>query len=220
MKEAKGNPDVVDAVGAIQQLILKPEWKSLVQDVLENEQLTEQTQESIIAVANAIVTPLSLLVFAAELPQERVDVVKTLWKDTLEHICGKCDGGNQIMDTADEGQEQDLGAKRKLSFQKDEEDIQNSGLDDAFVEKLPESDPEHESSAEMNKVAPAEQTDLAEKESHDAPPPLESEKASKSQVKGLKSQQILARNAAKKGLVTGKTFHERTRSTKTVLHYG
>ena len=219
MKDAKGKTDIVEAVGAIQQLILKPEWKTLVQDVLENKQLTEKTQESIVAVANAIVTPLSLLVYAAELPQERVDAVKVLWNYALKHISGKCETEDHEDEVSDEGKEMDSGAKRKLDFQKEENEMQNSDMDDAFVGKLPDSDPENESSTEMEVDGPTEPEKPAEPEVHDAQPPAESAKASTSRVERPKSSKILAKQAAKKGFVTGKTFHERTRSTTMVLTY-
>ena len=95
MKEAKGKPDMVDALNAIQQVIMKPEWKSLVQDVLENVDLTLKTQESVVGVANAIVTPLSLMIYAAELPEERVEECRILWKETLKALGGEPDAKEQ-----------------------------------------------------------------------------------------------------------------------------
>ena len=218
MKGAKGKADVVDAVGSIQQLILKPEWKELIQDVLENEQLTERSQESIVAVANAIVTPLSLLVFAADLPPEQIEACKTLWKDTMGRIDDKCEPKGQQDEIIDQGEEKGPGAKRELNFQEIGKDTEDGSMDNAFVEDLPETDPPNEQeTAETEENSPTEQATIANNENQDTPPSLNSSKASKSKKKGLKRHQILASQAAKKGLVTGKTFHERTRSTITVL---
>ena len=218
MKGAKGKADVVDAVGAIQQLILKPEWKELIQDLLENEQLTERSQESIVAVANAIVTPLSLLVYAADLPPERIEACKTLWKDTMDKIDDKCDPKDHHDEIIDQGTDQGPGAKRELNFQETGKDTEDGSMDNAFVEEQPETDPPNEQEiAEMEENSSTKQATVANNENQDAPPSLNSSKASKSKKRGLKSHQILALQAAKKGLVTGKTFHERTRSTRMVL---
>ena len=217
MKEAKGKADVVDAVGSIQQLILKPEWKDLVQDVLENDQLTERTQESIVAVANAIVTPLSLLLFAADLPPEKIEACRTLWKEALKQIDDRCDPEDRGTEVIDQGKEVESGARRELKFQEIETEAKDKSLDDAFVEELPEHDPPVEQEHAENEInSPTEHEKVANDEIPNDPKSTNTSKASNSMKKGLKSHQILALQAAKKGLVTGKTFHERTRSKLTV----
>ena len=90
MSQAKGSRDISQAIGAIQQLICKPEWKTLVQEVLENQDITKKLQENVVAVANAVVTPLSLLVFAVGLSDEQIQQCVNLWQDTLKKLKAHC----------------------------------------------------------------------------------------------------------------------------------
>ena len=219
MKGAKGKSDMAEAIGTIQQLILKPEWKDLVQDVLENEQLTERTQESVVAVANAIVTPLSLLVYAAELPQERIEECRTLWKETLKHLGNENQDQNESeMDEpqtkldnqdvqVDDPEQENVnemapstaGPKRKLSFGTvDMNQLEEIGMDEAFVGDEPETD-QQEQPAGITRPFPE-------------PIPPFPEDENEKEHESPKAHQILAKQAAKKGLVMEKSFHERTRS--------
>ena len=214
---------MAEAIGMIQGLILKPEWKELVQDVLENEQLTVRTQESVLAVANAVVTPLSLLVYAAELPRESIDECRTLWKETLKHLAREepelqketdkisNDGGGEIeveTENQDKVDSAEKVAKRKLTFGNGNPvQTEETGLDDALVDNDLEMDQQQEQPAGM-RIFPE-------------PVPIFPEQLAEPET--VKTNQILAKRAAKKGLVDERSFHERNRSngqkviTKTAL---
>ena len=90
MSTAKGNHVMAKSIEQIQKVIMKPEWKQLVDSVLSDVDITQKTQESVIAVTNAIVTPLSLLIHAAGLSQEDVDHCQQIWKETMATLGAKC----------------------------------------------------------------------------------------------------------------------------------
>ena len=224
MKEAKGVPDMVEALGSIQQLILKPEWKELVQDVMKNEMVTRKTHEAVLAVANAIVTPLSLLIHAAKLPADQIQECQTLWKEALKQIGAKCSPKEQQTKNpspekntpGDEfDAEESNSAKRRLSFEYlGHESQEETNLNDGFV------GPEHDMGPDEDKASvgvPKEGNDESsdpetEKESAPVPPEIDQlDKASKSETGGKRCNKILASFAARKGLVTNKTFHQRNR---------
>ena len=69
---------------------MKPEWKQLVDSVLSGVDITRETQESVISVTNAIVTPLSLLIHAAGLSQEDSERCQTIWQETMKMLGAKC----------------------------------------------------------------------------------------------------------------------------------
>ena len=67
----------------LQKVIMKPEWKDLTSGILHEQDITRKTQESVVAVANAIVVPLSLLIHAAGLPSDDIEQLKLVWKQAL-----------------------------------------------------------------------------------------------------------------------------------------
>ena len=226
MKEAKGEPDMVEALGSIQQIIMKPEWKELVQDVMDNEAVTGKTHEMVLAVANAIVTPLSLLIYAAKLPADHVNECQMLWKEALKRIGAKCSPNEhekEIPTPEKQESEADLGspvnksAKRRLSFQDQIQDEQDeTDLNEGFVGSAQDM----RSNEEIGSVGvpgdnddgPPSEFSTETETSPTKPPEIDQlDKASKSENRGERGNKILASFAAKKGLVTNKTFHQRNR---------
>ena len=90
MSTAKGSPEMAKPIEQIQKVIMKPEWKQLVDSVLSEVDITKKTQESVISVTNAIVTPLSLLIHAAGLSQEDIEHCYMIWQETMKMLGAKC----------------------------------------------------------------------------------------------------------------------------------
>ena len=217
---------MVEALGSIQQIIMKPEWKELVQEVMENETVTGKTHEMVLAVANAIVTPLSLLIYAAKLPADQVNECQTLWKEALKRIGAKCSTNEHDEESptpekheseADLGSPDNKSAKRRLSFQDQVPDNQDeTDLNEGFVGSNHgmRSNEENGSAGVSNENDGGPPSDFStETEMSPMKPPEmdQLDKASKSEIRGERCNKILASFAAKKGLVTNKTFHQRNR---------
>ena len=220
MSQAKGKRDVVKSVDAIQQLIFKPEWKSLVNSVIEDENLTERALEHVVSVANAIVTPLSLLIYAVELPEAQIEQCRTLWVETMKHVGAKCmnkevdDKGIQVESeqiptessepTSNLKTGNQVGPKSTSVFRRISFSSENDALDDPADQQEP--DPE------KNQDESSSQSETSSSDSEKDPVEIANmNEASNLLKQGKSSRTVLAAKAAKKGLLDVKTFHQKAR---------
>ena len=86
MSAAKGKQEMARSIDLLQKVIMKPEWRDLTDGVLHEQDITQKTQESVVAVANAIVVPLSLLIHAAGLPPSGIEELKPVWRQMMQTL--------------------------------------------------------------------------------------------------------------------------------------
>ena len=235
---------MVKSIDTIQQIIMKPEWKTLVGEVMENTDITKVAQEHVVRVANAIVTPLSLLVFAADLPPDEIEKVSILWKETLQNLGAKCEmrclnseeKGTQVQDDitdADSQADQQSTEKpkvvRKIIFSAEENaEAEEGGEQDG--EPNPES--RMPSSSEDSDTTSHSESQPSEKENGESDEQnkafnegevVEIDQLNQASVLvkgGQSAKRVLAGTAAKKGLTDSRTFHKRTRSRLSKVRTG